>query len=79
MNSTSSGCRECHTRHRAATEVVLMVVFTLTALLRTAQTKANLVESGALAKSELSAQDKRLPALLSAIMLCVSIGLPVSL
>ena len=35
--------------------------------------------AGALAESELSAQDKSLPALLSKIMVCVSIGLPVSL
>ena len=40
---------------------------------------AIMLHAGALAKSELSAQDKSLPVLLSRIMLCVSIGLPVSL
>ena len=35
--------------------------------------------AGVLAESELSAQDKSLPKLLSVIMVCVSIGLPVRL
>ena len=35
--------------------------------------------AGVLAESELSAQDKSLPKLLSVIMVCVSVGLPVRL
>ena len=38
-----------------------------------------MLHAGALAKSELSAQDNSLPVLLSKTMLCVSIGIPVSL
>ena len=61
---------------KLGTELALMVVFLATAVLRSVDTKQGLVDTGHLKEGDLTAEDRRLPGVLSVIMVLASVGIP---